>query len=162
MKNHTQQLINELEQSSLFAECCDCGGEFKLSDALLFDGTKKFPTEAMDVQTEYEEDLLTRGLQLKKKLELATKRAQNTTTSVNIGNVVEVILPTLNNYQWSLPDSRFLGKPIDFIEFHGLTAGKITEINFVEIKSGNAKINGHQKAIKKAVHDGQVSQEVFK
>ena len=42
---NTAELIQQLKQSSLYAECL-CGGEFKLSDAILFDGTKPFPPKA--------------------------------------------------------------------------------------------------------------------
>jgi len=45
----TGQLIKKLKASNLYAECY-CGGEFRLSEAILFDGTKPFPEEAMDIQ----------------------------------------------------------------------------------------------------------------
>ena len=53
---NTQQLIKKLQSSNLFAEC-SCGGEFKLSDAVLFDGAKSFPTGALKVQNELNEEL---------------------------------------------------------------------------------------------------------
>jgi len=41
-----KQLIKELTASNLIAQCPQCNEEFKLSDTLLFDGTKKFPNPA--------------------------------------------------------------------------------------------------------------------
>ena len=52
----TEQLIKQLKESNLYAEC-SCGGEFKLSSAILFDGTKGFPPEALEKQKELKEEL---------------------------------------------------------------------------------------------------------
>ena len=52
-------LIEELKVSSLYAEC-PCGDEFKLSDAVLFDGTKDFPKEALEAQKLLKEALKAR------------------------------------------------------------------------------------------------------
>lgn len=53
----TQVLINELIKSKLYAECPNCQCEFKLSDAILFDGTKPFPKEAIESKLKYEQEL---------------------------------------------------------------------------------------------------------
>jgi hypothetical protein len=45
----TGQLIKKLKTSNLYAEC-PCGEEFKLSEAILFDGAKPFPEEALQTQ----------------------------------------------------------------------------------------------------------------
>ncbi|MBW2965660.1 hypothetical protein KY342_00990, partial [Candidatus Woesearchaeota archaeon] len=62
----TEQLIKKLKESKLYAEC-PCGGEFKLSEAVLFDGTKPFPKEALEVQTQLKQELKDRTEKLKKK-----------------------------------------------------------------------------------------------
>jgi hypothetical protein len=49
-----QQIIEYLQNSDLYAEC-PCGAEFKLSDLILFDGTKPFPLEVLEIQENYEE-----------------------------------------------------------------------------------------------------------
>lgn len=54
----TEELINSLHTSKLFA-VCPCGGEFKIADAILFDGTKDFPKEAVDKQEELKQQLRT-------------------------------------------------------------------------------------------------------
>jgi len=46
---NTVELIKKLKQSNLWAEC-PCGEEFKLSDAILFDGTKPFPSEILKIK----------------------------------------------------------------------------------------------------------------
>ena len=57
------------------------------------------------------------------------------------------------DFKWELPDSRFLGDPIDLITFNGLSMNKIKSINFIEVKSGQARLNAHQKSIKEAIED---------
>ena len=90
---NTQQLIKKLQSSNLFAEC-SCGGEFKLSDTVLFDGAKSFPTEALKVQNELNEELKRKEDELKKS-KLAIGKATITAESVNIGKKLETILPIM-------------------------------------------------------------------
>ena len=59
----TEQLIKNLKASSLYAECT-CGGEFKLSEVILFDGTKPFPKEALEAQKQLKVELKEREEQL--------------------------------------------------------------------------------------------------
>ena len=47
----TDQLIRKLKASNLYAEC-SCEEEFKLSDALLFDGAKPLPEEVLEIQSQ--------------------------------------------------------------------------------------------------------------
>lgn len=155
-----EQLINDLKHSKLYAECT-CGEDFKLSDAILFDGTKTFPADALEIQKRLKEELKQREDDLKKKKKLATDKAVITTKSVNVGKQLEKILPTMRDFKWDLPDSRFLGDPIDLITFDGLSRGKVESIHFIEVKSGNARLNDHQKSVKDAVEDKKVSFEVF-
>ena len=156
----TQQIIDDLQNSDLYAEC-PCGAEFKLSDLILFDGTKPFPPEVLELQEQYDEELLKRAAKLEKAKKLATEKATITTKSVNIGRIVEKILPLLEDFKLSLPDCRFLGDPIDLLTFNGLSENKIESISFIEVKSGKARLNAHQKMVKEAVEDHRVKYKVF-
>jgi predicted Holliday junction resolvase-like endonuclease len=106
----TVSLIKELQTSNLIAECL-CGEEFKLADAVIFDGTKKFPKEALEYQHALLAELEERDAELKKRKKLATERAENTTKAVNIGKNLEKIFPTLKDFKWEIPDTRFLAFP---------------------------------------------------
>ncbi|WNZ28479.1 MAG: hypothetical protein IAX21_07365 [Candidatus Bathyarchaeota archaeon] len=156
-----ERLIRKLRSSDLYAEC-QCGGEFKLSESILFDGTKPFPEEALEAQMNLEDSLKTREELLKKRMKLATQTAQVTTKAVNIGKNLEKVLPTMKDFKWPTPDSKFLGDPIDLIIFNGLSENRVQSINFVEVKSGKARLNKHQKSIKDAIEDHKVSYKVFK
>ena len=155
-----EQLIKSLQTSELYAEC-PCGQEFKLSDAILFDGTEQFPETAVKAQRELESRLQTREQDLAKKMRLATEGAEKTTKAVNVGKNLERALPTMKNFKWVVPDSKFLGDPIDLLVFNGLSNGDVESLSFVEVKSGNAKLNDHQKSIRDAISDHRVSYKVF-
>jgi len=156
----TQKIIDHLTKSDLYAEC-SCGAEHKLSDLLLFDGTKPFPPEVQEVQEQYEEGLRKRNAKLEKNKKLTTEKATITTRSVNIGKTLEKILPIMEDFKWQLPDCRFLGDPIDLLTFNGLSVNNIDSISFIEVKSGNAKLNKNQKLVKEAVEDNRVKYRVF-
>lgn len=157
----TEQLIKELKKSNLYAECPAGDGDFKLADATLFDGTRPFPESALGVQSELMEEMKQRAEELKKREKLVTEKAAITARAVNIGMSLEKILPTLKEFKWELSDSRFLGDPIDLIIFNGLSEGKVNSIDFIEVKSGKAHLNEHQKSIKDAVEGKNVSYKVF-
>ena len=158
---NTEEVISSLKNSGLYAEHIGCGNEFKLSDALLFDGTKPFPLKALEIQNNLQIQLTEKEEELKKRLKRATTGAQVTAKSVNVGKLLEKVLPTMKNFAWDLPDCRFLGEPIDFITFDGLMRGKLEAIKFVEIKSGKAKLNDHQKSVKDAIEDKKVDYKEF-
>ena len=158
---NTEELIRKLQGSNLFAECPSCGGEFKLSESLLFDGAKPFPGEAAEKQKEMMEGLRQRLGEFKNRKLRATLRAEATTRAVNVGHNLEKVLPTMKGFKWELPDSRFLGDPIDLIVFNGLSANKVNSISFIEVKSGNARLNDHQKSIRDAVQEGKVKYMEF-
>ena len=157
---NTQKIIDRLKKSDLYAEC-SCGSEFKLSDLILFDGTKPFPPEVQDVQEKYEEELWKQNLKLEKNKKLTTEKAIITTRSVNIGKNLKKILPIMEDFKWQLPDCRFLGDPIDLLIFNGLSVNNIESISFIEVKSGKARLNKHQKLVKEAVEDNWVKYRVF-
>ena len=156
----TQQIIDDLQNSDLYAEC-PCGAEFKLSNLILFDGTKPFPPEVLELQEQYDEELLKRATKLEKNKKLTTEKATITTKSVNIGRMAEKILPLMDDFKLSIPDCRFLGDPIDLLTFNGLSENKIESISFIEVKTGKARLNAHQKMVKEAVEDHRVKYKVF-
>lgn len=155
-----EETIQQLKNSDLWAES-PCGCEFKLSEAILFDGTKPFPREALKSKEAFLDELKEREKELKKQKKLVSEKAFITTKAVNIGKNVEKILPTLKDFKWNLPDCRFMGDPIDLITFNGLSINKINSISFIEVKSGMARLNTHQKMIKDAIEDKKVSYKEY-
>src|SRR3989338_10896324 len=82
--------------------------------------------------------------------------------SVLAGQFSEQIAPYLPDFPYKPTEARFIGKPIDFIVFKGIDDGKIDEIAFVEVKSGQGKLNGIQKSLKSAVESKKMSWHEYK
>ena len=59
-------------------------------------------------------------------------------------------------------DYRFLGNPIDYVCFEGLSdlldgkTDEITSIRFIDIKTGKASLNKSQRRIRDAIKDSRV------
>lgn len=62
-----KKLITDLKASNLVAECPVCQEEFNISDAMLFDGMKKFPKTAEEKKMDLLQELNERKEELKKK-----------------------------------------------------------------------------------------------
>lgn len=73
------------------------------------------------------------------------------------GQVVEQLAPYLPNFPCNPGDAKFLGKPIDFIAFSGLSEKDIVdEILLIEVKTGKSELSKREKEVKKAVEQGRV------
>lgn len=73
------------------------------------------------------------------------------------GQVVEQIAPYLPNFPCNPADAKFLGKPVDFVAFSGLSENDtVDEILFIEVKTGQSELSKREKEIKKAVKEGRV------
>lgn len=72
------------------------------------------------------------------------------------GQFSEQLAPYLPDFEYLPTECRFIGKPIDFIVFKGMDEKKIDEVVFVEVKSGNAKLNQHEKNLKDAIDKKKV------
>lgn len=149
-------VIESLKKSDLVATCSACGEDFTLSKAVLFDALGKFPDEA-----EIRRQALL--LELKERADELTKRVasidkgEKTTVAVGIGKIVEKILPVCRNFTLPLSDCRPLFEPIDMIVFNGASKNAVDSITFLEIKTGGARLNEHQKAVKESIEKGAVS-----
>ena len=80
--------------------------------------------------------------QMKEKVDEKFKKSLAT----RIGQSAEMISPLLPDFPFDPGDCRFIGKPIDYVVFKGSTESNITEVVFVEVKSGNNKRLNEQEA----------------
>src|SRR5262249_40523194 len=62
----------------------------------------------------------------------AVMRSQAVTT----GKVFEQIVPHLPEFEFNPKDARFIGSPVDFVVFDGLSDGDSCRVVFVEVKTG--------------------------
>lgn len=153
---NTDTLIKELKSSNLIAEC-PCGAEFHLSDAMLFDGLGKMPTEAEQIKNGLLLQLKERTDELKKSKISADKGAEKKAMEIGMGKIMEKLLPTCVDFPFAVTDCRPLFEPIDMLAFKGMTAGRLESIIFLEIKTGGSRLNAHQKSVKEAVEDKKVA-----
>jgi len=161
MKSDVSRMIQNLKRSKFIAECPHCGDEFLLSKSLLFDGRQKFPTKAEARRLELLEELKERATNLLERQKRAKTKSEKTAISVGIGKIIEKILPVHKNFELTPADCRFLAEPIDMIVFDGVSENKIKSITFLDVKTGKASLNTHQKQIRDAVLDQDVKWRYF-
>jgi len=77
-------------------------------------------------------------------------------SEVRLGKIGENLAPFVKDWPWDPRYFRFLGNPIDGVQFNG------DEIIFVEIKTGKARLSKSQKEFKEIVNAGKVSFVTFK
>lgn len=85
------------------------------------------------------------------------KDAVKRSKAVINGQIAEQIAPFLPDFPANPSDARFIGKPVDFIVFSGLSENeKIDEILFVEVKTGKSLLSEREKEVKKAIEQRKV------
>ena len=89
-------------------------------------------------------------------------RPQITTRAVNIGFILERIVPAFDHFPFEHNDCRSLFDPIDYLIFEGLNKrGVVSKLIFTEIKSGSARLNNNQKEIKELVKNKKVEFKTY-
>lgn len=78
------------------------------------------------------------------------------------GHFSENLAPYLPDFPYMPNECRFVGKPIDFIVFKGADEKNINEVVFVEVKSGKAKLNEHEKNLKETIEKKRVRWEEYR
>ena len=74
--------------------------------------------------------------------------------AVGRGSMAEQFAPfteTFKNLRWDIPEFKFLGRPVDGIQFEE------DEIIIVEFKTGDSAMSQKQRNIKRLVDDGKVT-----
>lgn len=158
----TKELIKTMKSSPLVAQCPKCDEEFRLSDSLLFDGSMKFPDAAELIRIQLAEELSKQEKELEKRKISVDVAAEKKAIEVGFGKIIEKFLPAYRDLDLQFTECRPLYDPIDVLVFTGLLNRKVNNITFLEIKSGNSKLNNHQKMIRDAVLDKNVDMRVLK
>ena len=97
-----------------------------------------------------------------KRLPDIRKDAVSKSRSVIGGQFSEQLAPYLPDFPYNPTEVRFLGKPVDFIAFRGMDATTIDHVAFIEVKSGDARLNGQQRRLREAIENGRVSFEEYR
>jgi len=72
------------------------------------------------------------------------------------GKTAEQWAPFLEGFPGNVNEARFLGAPIDYLVFRGLADGEVTEVVFVEVKSGRGKLTTAERALRDCIKDRRV------
>lgn len=86
----------------------------------------------------------------------AREDAVRRSRSTLIGQIGEQLAPYFPGFPGDPADARFLGKPIDFVVFPGASEGKPSQVIFVEVKTGDAKLSPAERALRDAIKAGRV------
>jgi predicted Holliday junction resolvase-like endonuclease len=87
----------------------------------------------------------------------AVKRSR----SVIEGQVFEQLIPHFPQWNHTPSEARFIGSPIDYIVFDGMSKGQPEKISFVEVKKGKSSTSPLQNKIKKLIKEGKVEWETL-
>lgn len=76
--------------------------------------------------------------------------------AVTTGKVVEQLIPWMPDFRFNPRDARFLGSPVDFVVFDGLTDGRVRRVVFVEVKTGDSGLTSRERRVRDAIRAGNV------
>lgn len=78
------------------------------------------------------------------------------------GRVLEKFAPYVSGFAWNPRDVRFIGDPVDFVIFDGLSEGQVKGVVFLEVKSGAGSLNSNERKVKAAIVERRVEWRMFK
>ena len=106
--------------------------------------------------------ILAAGVMMKEREKELRTDAVKRSTAVVTGKVAEHMVPFREDFGFNPRDVRFLGSPIDFICFDGLTEGTLDRIVFVEVKAGRFKsLSGRERQVRDIIDEGSVGWELL-
>ena len=89
-----------------------------------------------------------------------TQEALRRSSATLKGQVGERFAPFVPGFAYQPADARFLGSPIDYVVFDGLSEGEIRAVAFVEVKTGAVPLTLFQKQVWDAIRGGRVDWRV--
>ncbi len=99
--------------------------------------------------------------EIKTRIVLERKDAVARQRQVVGGKLLEKLAPYLPEFSYDPTELRFIGDPVDYVLFRGLSKRQVEEIVFLEVKSGRSRPRGTQLQIRDAVEEGHVRWEVM-
>ena len=93
---------------------------------------------------------------LTKEIKIAREDAVKRSRAVLNGQLSEQFAAFFPGFPADPTEIRFVGKPIDFVAFPGLSTGTVNEVLFVEVKTGNAALSKVERSLRDAVQKKSV------
>lgn len=97
-------------------------------------------------------------------LQEARADAARRSRGVRAGKAVEQVTPLLGEFaeRFDSHDARFLGAPVDYVVFDGLSSGVLREVVLVEVKTGSSRLTPNEREVELAIAEGRVSYEIVR
>ena len=90
------------------------------------------------------------------KIKTAREDAIKRSRAVLNGQLSEQFAAFFPGFPADPTEIRFVGKPVDFVAFPGMSTGTINEVLFVEVKTGNAVLSNIERSLRDAVEKKNV------
>ena len=87
---------------------------------------------------------------------ILTEKSRSQSQSTRYGQITEQFLPLVKHYPYDSKQFRFLGTPIDGVQFED------DKIVLVEFKSGNSSLSSRQRHIRNLVNENKVYFEIIR
>lgn len=159
--NEAKKMISSLIRGRIVADCPCCDEQVLLRDAGLF-FLDDFSPEAdrLYQQAIAEQKERQRALRdLRKRIPAISQLVAKAT---NLGRMLERLAPSFKTFRFQKNDCRSIFDPIDYVIFEGLSLkGIVSKIFFIDVKSGNARLNARQREIKNLVGRKKVSWHTY-
>jgi predicted Holliday junction resolvase-like endonuclease len=162
LTKEAKEIIRTLEENNFYVECPCCGKPILLKDAGLF-YLDDFSPDAEKLYQQKLAECKIREKEIREKRKKISQKSEVSTEAINIGFILERIAPLLDDFRFDRNDCRSLFDPIDYIIFEGLSKrNSVSRILFIEIKTGKARLNDHQKEIRSLIERKQVTWDTYK
>lgn len=99
-----------------------------------------------------------------RELEQARRDAAKRSRSVLAGKAGEQMAPLVPAFseRFDPAEAHFIGAPIDYVIFDGISSGELREVVLVEVKTGRSRLNANELEVERAVAEGRVSFETLR
>ncbi len=172
-KNHSlkadnRKICNQLNESVLLAAHLEQIEQYKQNKHILNVKISKLEvsnathsSKISELQTIVKSTKTEHKLELKEKVDAARKDAIKKSRAVIRGQATEHLAPYILA-DTNPKDYRFMGNPIDYICFEGLSdlldgvSNEITSIHFIDIKTGKSSLSKSQRRIRDAIKESRV------
>lgn len=161
MQKKAREIIETLSANRFYGECPCCNETILLSKANLF-YSDEFNEKAKETRELCQNELDEQKQELKALKQSISNKSEIGARAVNIGFILERMFPSLAEFPYCCGDCRSLFDPIDYLVFEGLaTKGKVERLLWIEIKTGGARLNQHERQIKSLVENKELGWDVY-
>ncbi len=124
---------------------------------------EQWRTTELEQQTNEKSKLLFQDWKQKEEKSIredAIKKSQ----AVIMGKVTEHLVPFFPDFKYNPKDVRFLGTPVDFVVFDGLSDGDaLKKVTFLEVKTGkSAGLSSRERLVRNCIDTKNVCYEIIR